>query len=149
LAADFIRQMARDVRVNHGAAAVLVPSSTVGQQAEAGLTQAGLKARFMRGAQLDLKSDDVKVLTLQAAKGLEFPVVVVAGLSAKQFPRLPADMDPEERQEELQTARRTLYVGLTRSMRRLLVLYARKQPSPLVTELADHFWDKVRQPVEG
>lgn len=148
-AADFIRQMTRYVRMNHGAAAVLVPSSSVGQQAEEGLTRAGLKARFMRGSQLDLKTDAVKVLTLQTAKGLEFPVVVIAGLSARYFPRLPADMDPEERDEEMQTARRTLYVGMTRAMRCLVILHPRRAPSPLIAELGGPHWTLAGQQAEG
>lgn len=148
-AADFIRQMTRYVRLNHGAAAVLVTSASIGQQAEEGLARAGLKAKFMRGSQLDLKTDAVKVLTLQAAKGLEFPVVVIAGLSGRNFPRLPADMNPEEREEEMHTARRALYVGMTRAMRCLVLMHPRKQASPFITELEEQYWARAGQQAEG
>ncbi len=141
LAADFIRQMSRAARISTAAAAVLVPSSSIGEQAEAALNALGLKAKFMRGSQLNLASDEVKVMTLQAAKGLEFPVLVVGGMHSKYFPRLPDGLDPEEREEELQTARRTFFVGITRAMRALLVLYARKHPSPFIAELNRELWD--------
>lgn len=142
MATDYIRQMAREVRMSTAAAAILVPSTSVGEQAEAALGTLGLRAKFVRGSQLDLASDEVKIMTLQAAKGLEFPIVVVAGLHSKYFPRLPENLDPDERDEELQTARRTLYVGMTRAMRALMVLYPRKNPSPFIAELTSELWDR-------
>lgn len=68
----------------------------------------------------DRDSDAVTLMTLHAAKGLEFPVVMIIGMEEGIFPHNRSLMDPTEMEEE----RRLAYVGITRAMRRLLMLYA-------------------------
>ena len=70
----------------------------------------------------DFESSDSKVtlMTLHAAKGLEFPVVFLAGLDEGLFPHSRTLMDPEQIEEE----RRLAYVGITRAERQLYVTNA-------------------------
>lgn len=138
--ADFIRDMARRFRLPTHAAAVLVPSKAAGEQAAVELTRLGLPARFMKGTELDLSADVVKVLTLHSAKGLEFPIVVIHGLREGTLPRIPRDMPADEAEEETQAYRRLLFVGITRAMRALMVAYPWSKPSPFVAEFAPALW---------
>jgi superfamily I DNA/RNA helicase/mRNA-degrading endonuclease RelE of RelBE toxin-antitoxin system len=141
IAASFIRQMSRHLRLKPQSAAVLVPSLNAGEKAARGLSRLGLPALFMSGRDLDLDADAVKVLTLHSAKGLEFPTVVLLGLEAGVLPRLADEMDEDDRDEEARGARRLVFVGMTRAMRGLLVLYPRERPSPFVPDLKSIHWN--------
>jgi DNA helicase-2/ATP-dependent DNA helicase PcrA len=68
-------------------------------------------------------ADSVVLITLHAAKGLEFPVVFIAGLEEGLFPHSRALDDEQELEEE----RRLAYVGMTRAMRDLYLTYARRR----------------------
>ncbi|MFW6049706.1 MAG: ATP-dependent helicase [Myxococcota bacterium] len=68
------------------------------------------------------EGDRLTLMTVHAAKGLEFPAVLVAGLEEGMFPFRGADpfADPEELEEE----RRLAYVALTRAQERLVLSWA-------------------------
>lgn len=68
---------------------------------------------------LDWSKDSVKLLTIHAAKGLEFPLVFLTGLVEGQFPMLRFLNDPKEIEEE----RRLCYVAITRVSKKLYLTY--------------------------
>ena len=63
----------------------------------------------------------ITLMTLHAAKGLEFPVVFIAGLEEGLFPLYQVAPEPDEMEEE----RRLFYVGITRAMKKLYFTHAR------------------------
>jgi DNA helicase-2/ATP-dependent DNA helicase PcrA len=62
----------------------------------------------------------VVLMTMHAAKGLEYPVVCIVGMEDGVFPHVRALGDPEELEEE----RRLAYVGITRARERLILTHA-------------------------
>jgi DNA helicase II / ATP-dependent DNA helicase PcrA len=92
----------------------------------------------------DDTSDGVVLLTLHAAKGLEFPVVFIVGLEEGMLPHQRALDDPEEMDEE----RRLMYVGLTRAKDMLYLTWAFRRstygdsakaiPSRFLAEIPSH-----------
>ena len=69
----------------------------------------------------DIDADNrVMLMTMHAAKGLEFPVVFIVGMEDGVFPHSRTLMEPTELEEE----RRLAYVGITRARERLCVTHA-------------------------
>ncbi len=64
--------------------------------------------------------ESVSLMTMHAAKGLEFPIIFLAGLEEGIFPHYLSLDDPEEMEEE----RRLFYVGMTRAQKVLYLTHA-------------------------
>ncbi|MEJ2471731.1 MAG: UvrD-helicase domain-containing protein [Desulfuromonadales bacterium] len=71
----------------------------------------------------DPSLDRVTLMTLHAAKGLEFPVVFMVGMEEDLFPHSRSAEGPEALEEE----RRLCYVGMTRAMEKLYLSHARRR----------------------
>ncbi|MBM4435407.1 MAG: hypothetical protein FJ028_10005, partial [Chloroflexi bacterium] len=94
--------------------------------------------------------DAVTLITLHAAKGLEFPVVFLAGLEEGLLPHLRALDDASQMEEE----RRVCYVGMTRARERLYMTRARRRfqygnlrANPASRFLGDLPADEIASPV--
>ncbi len=71
----------------------------------------------------DLHQNSVKLMTLHASKGLEFPYVFIAGMEQGLFPLGNAINNHEEMEEE----RRLFYVGITRAERKLMLSHCKRR----------------------
>ena len=91
--------------------------------------------------QLGPEADAVTLITVHTAKGLEFPVVFLAGMEDGLFPLARAFDDPEMLEEE----RRLLYVGITRAERKLYLTWAmsRRRNGELLPGILSSFLSSV------
>jgi DNA helicase-2/ATP-dependent DNA helicase PcrA len=111
------------------------------------LDQAALDAG---DAQADEHEDSVQLMTLHSAKGLEFPLVFLAGMEENLFPHRMSIEEPGRLEEE----RRLCYVGITRAMERLVITYAESRrlhgsetynsPSRFIREIPAQLLQEVR-----
>ncbi|WP_304641925.1 DNA helicase II, partial [Pseudomonas sp.] len=88
-----------------------------GDTLQAFLAHASLEAGE---AQADRFEDSVQLMTLHSAKGLEFPLVFLAGVEEGLFPHKMSLEEPGRLEEE----RRLAYVGITRAMQQLVITWA-------------------------
>lgn len=96
----------------------------------------------------DPDADTVKLMTIHAAKGLEFSCVFAAGLEEMLFPNAMAINTREELEEE----RRLFYVVITRAKQRLWITYAntryrfgqlvQNDPSRFIEEIPEQYLDR-------
>ena len=98
----------------------------------------GLRAVLRDDPAFNILEEQMKVLTIHSAKGLEFPVVFLTSLVEGDFPRPPVSgHDEEEVQLEIERARMLCYVGMTRAAEMLYLVTVRGQESRFVYELTD------------
>lgn len=146
------------------AAARVQPTHPEAQALVAGLRRLAASAgddlpRFLSEIALEADADlwdpraqRISLLTLHAAKGLEFPVVFIVGCEDGLVPLDWGAADPERRAEE----RRLLFVGMTRAEGRLFLTHARKRfsrgslrpatPSPFLNDIEQQLlaWHRHR-----
>ncbi len=100
--------------------------------------------------QADKWEDCVQMMTLHSAKGLEFPLVFIAGVEEGLFPHKRSVNDANGLEEE----RRLCYVGITRAMQQLYLSHAEQrrlwgsdtyaQPSRFIREIPTELVEEIR-----
>lgn len=138
---QFCQTAAHEFRLGIGACAILTPTERAGRKLAEQLNYLGLKAQFMSSKELDLNQQVVKILTLKSAKGLEFPIVAIAGFLDTTYPAIAKGTPESETIEILARERRSLFVGMTRAMRALLILVPENTASPLLQEFDTNLWN--------
>ena len=101
-------------------------------------------------SQADEYEDAVQLMTMHSAKGLEFPLVFIAGVEEGMFPSQRTMEEPEKMEEE----RRLAYVGITRAMKKLYITYAESRrlygqekfhkPSRFLREIPEELVEAIR-----
>ncbi len=100
--------------------------------------------------QAEKDQDAVQMMTIHTAKGLEFPLVIMAGVEEGMFPSQLSHEEPGRLEEE----RRLCYVGMTRAMKKLYMTYAESRrvygqdkyhtPSRFIREIPQECVEEVR-----
>ncbi len=114
---------------------------------DAFLSHAALEAGESQADEFD---DAVQLMTLHSAKGLEFPLVFMAGVEEGMFPSAQSNEDISRLEEE----RRLCYVGITRAKEKLYICHAESRrlygqekfhrPSRFLKELPDECIEEIR-----
>jgi len=127
---------------------------TVAQEYVDELPLEGLRS-FLENVSLLGETDEIKddrprvtLLTLHAAKGLEYRIVFLVGMEENLFPHVRSLEDPRQMEEE----RRLCYVGITRAKERLYLVHAARRtfygntsvnaPSRFLADIPESLWSE-------
>ena len=119
-------------------AAVLCRTKSAGEQLAEQLDKS-LNAKMLTTNDDILSHPGVKVLTAHSAKGLQFPIVVVAGLEEGRFPFRPRTS--ADGLEHYAKDQRLLFVACTRAMRRLALSFNTRKKSRYIELLELENWE--------
>lgn len=102
--------------------------------------------------EVEVKDNAVSLMTLHAAKGLEFPIVFMVGMEDGIFPHSRSLFNLQELEEE----RRLCYVGLTRAKEKIFLTFALQRkyfgstqvnpPSRFISEIPEHLFEIINDP---
>ncbi|MDN3716539.1 3'-5' exonuclease [Vibrio breoganii] len=142
-----IISLVKEQSINPSQIAVIVPDKRHMPPLSYALNAAGVTVNHVsRDTKLNLLESSVNILTAYAAKGLEFPFVLVTSVSSDRYPQLVAMnkcQDEQQKIEELERSKRLLYVALSRASRGLWMFVDRDNPSQLLQELNPKHWEKA------
>jgi DNA helicase-2/ATP-dependent DNA helicase PcrA len=117
---------------------------------------AGFRSELALGVEVDTwdpRADRISLLTLHAAKGLEFPVVFIVGCEDGFLPMRWGGAPNEDDEEQIREERRLLFVGMTRAQAHLYLTHAgerllqgalrQRRPSPFLDEMAAEVYERI------
>ncbi len=125
--------------------ALLCPTESLCEMCKKELQARGLRTMLYSEPRFDVLDDCVKIMTIQSAKGLEFPVVFVLGVTNDMLPSRQGIqyMEMEEVKLYIEKQRALLYVGMTRAAEALYIMTTHDAESIFVKELEGkvHVWN--------
>jgi superfamily I DNA/RNA helicase/mRNA-degrading endonuclease YafQ of YafQ-DinJ toxin-antitoxin module len=139
LVRDCILDLVSDQTFRLSDFAVLCPTNQLRDQCQRELEHSGLRTVQNKDKDFDLLEERIKVLTIHSAKGLEFPVVFLLGLTKGVLPYTQGlqHSEPEEAQLFIEQQRTLCYVGMTRAAEALYLITVKGAESRFIQELAD------------
>lgn len=130
-----ILTLAGDNRFRLADFAILCPTVRLCELFREGLQRSNLPCMVHTQEQFDILEEQIKILTIHSAKGLEFPVVFLTGLHDGILPQHKRSIDDEEADIAIERDRTLMYVGMTRAAEALYLVTSEETPSPFLSEI--------------
>ena len=125
--------------------ALLCPTESLCEMCKKELQARGLRTMLHSDSQFDVLDDCVKIMTIQSAKGIEFPVVFLLGVTNDMLPSRQGihHMEMEEVKLFIEQQRSLFYVGMTRAAEALYIVTTQDAESIFIKELEGkvHVWN--------
>lgn len=101
------------------------------------LNNLGIPVCRFRDNEFDIFENNIKVITFHSAKGLEFPVVILANVDEGNFPlnHIAKIDDEDEKEMEMRLNRQLLYVGMTRASELLYIVSTEGKTSRFIKNI--------------
>ena len=145
LVRDLIFDLVSDQTFRLSDFALLCPTESLCDMGMQELRARGLRTMLYSDPRFDVLDDCIKIMTIQSAKGLEFPVVFLLGVTDGILPSRQGmqHLEPEERNLFMEHQRSLCYIGMTRAAEVLYILTTHNAESIFVKELERkiRLWD--------
>lgn len=106
------------------------------------LKQANIPVCHYRESSFDLFENNIKAITINSAKGLEFPVVILLSVDDGVLPRnLDFLQNTEDYESKMRIERQLLYVGMTRAAEELCILFTTGKQSRFISQIPDDYFN--------
>jgi superfamily I DNA/RNA helicase/mRNA-degrading endonuclease RelE of RelBE toxin-antitoxin system len=135
---NYMHESLKEERLPYSCGAIICPSKREMKLVSELLDQK-FKAKIMSSNDMDIGYPGVKILTMHATKGLQFPVVAVLGLEKDKMP--VGSKRTLDKEQHLTQQQRLLFVACSRAMRRLSVFGNRENPSSFASFFEGESWD--------
>lgn len=146
---ETITELCGSMHCRPGDIGVLARNKEVVNMLSFRLQNASIPTVNFRNNDFDVFENQVKVITINSAKGLEFPIVFIADLVEGALPRNVHAADKDEEEAELRSERRLAYVGMTRAARRLYLVTYDAPSSRFLEEIDPSTVRSIEHPVVG
>lgn len=130
-----ILSLIEDQRFRLSDFAILSPTNALSKVMQQAFQRVQIPSVIHTEDEFDILEEQVKVLTIHSAKGLEFPVVFLQGLHQGVLPRDWRSGDVEEDQLNLEQERTLMYVGMTRAAEALYLVTSQQEQSTFLNEI--------------
>jgi len=137
---EFIMKSLVELRLTNESVAVLCSKNSIGEQI-ASKFSSHFNAKYLNAQSLIMQHEGVKVLTMHAAKGLQFPIVIIPQFTADSFP--PKARGGVNAEEFDQNQRRVLFVACTRAMKKLLITMVTGKESEYAKYFETPYWQFI------
>jgi superfamily I DNA/RNA helicase len=131
-----ILSLIEDQRFRLSDFAILSPSYDLIQTMQQSFRRVQVPCVIHTDDEFDILEEQVKILTIHSAKGLEFPVIFLLGLHQGVLPRNMRSIDDEEAELDLERERTLMYVGMTRAAEALYLVTSQNNASQFLGEIS-------------
>ncbi|PSF35658.1 hypothetical protein C7H19_15560 [Aphanothece hegewaldii CCALA 016] len=137
----FFKQSSKKFKLPIYTGVILSPERQYGEFLARQLSFYGLASEYQDKLNHNSSNSCIRVLSLESVKGLEFPFVVVVGLTEGLLPNYINNSHRDEQKELLKQQRQLFYIACSRAMRSLLVFGSKNQPSSFLEPLRENdYW---------
>jgi superfamily I DNA/RNA helicase len=106
------------------------------------LRHAKIPVCHYRESSFDVFENNIKVITINSAKGLEFPIVILMAVDDGVIPRnIDHIQDHEDYEAKMRIERQLLYVGMTRAAEELCILFTSGKKSRFLKDIPEELFD--------
>ena len=134
IATDKILEMVEKQIYRPGDIAILTRINDKVSKIQSRLITKNIPCAHFRDNNFQVFENEVKVITINSAKGLEFPVVFLVDLNEGALPRKLSQDDPDF-EMNMRKERQLMYVGMTRAAERLYLTCSKTSPSRFLRDM--------------